>query len=216
MQEFLKGVNRALGVGIGYVPIAISFGALATRSGLSDTAAVFMSVWVYAGAAQFAALEGIRQNLSWLSIVLTMLLMNLRHMPMSLAINPVFNRFNRKQQLFLAHGLTDEAFALDVSDKPQSWHYYTGIHLFCWLSWILGTWIGCQLGQQIPAQWLQFALPSLFICLLTDNIKTWNQQTILTILTGIVLVIILQNIGTLGILVSILTVAAVATLQKSS
>jgi predicted branched-subunit amino acid permease len=85
MQDFLKGVNRALGVGVGYVPIAISFGALATRSGLSDTAAVVMSVWVYAGAAQFAALEGIRQNLSWLSIVLTMLLMNLRHIPMSLA-----------------------------------------------------------------------------------------------------------------------------------
>ncbi|MUL35943.1 AzlC family ABC transporter permease [Gloeocapsopsis dulcis] len=214
MQEFRTGCSRALGVGVGYVPIAISFGALATQSGLSDAAAVVMSVWVYAGAAQFAALEGIRQNLSWLSIVLTMLLMNLRHIPISLAINPIFNRFDRKQQLFLAHGLTDEAFALDVSDKPRSWHYYTGIHLFCWLSWILGTWIGCQLGQQIPAQWLQFALPSLFICLLIDNIKTWNQQIILTILTGVVLVLTLQNIGTLGILISILGVAALATLQN--
>lgn len=214
MQDFLKGINRALGVGAGYMPIAIGFGALAKQSGLADAASVAMSVWVYTGAAQFAALEGIRQNFSWLSVVVTMLLMNLRHIPMSLAISPIFSRFDRKQQLFLAHGLTDEAFALDVSDKPRSWHYYAGIHLFCWLSWILGTWVGTQVGQQIPAQWLQFALPSLFICLLVDSIKTWNQQTIVTILAGIVLVLTLQNIGTLGILLSILGVAAVATLQN--
>lgn len=210
MQEFLKGINRALGVGVGYVSIAISFGALATQSGLSDAAAVIMSVWVYAGAAQFAALEGIRQNLSWLSIVLTMLLMNLRHIPMSLAINQIFSRFDREQQLFLAHGLTDEAFALDVSDQPRSWRYYAGIHLFCWLSWILGTWLGCQLGQQIPPQWLQFALPSLFICLLIDSIRSWNQQLILILLAGVVLVLSLQYIGTLGILLAILGVSFIA------
>lgn len=214
MQEFLKGINRAIGVGAGYMPIAIGFGALAKQSELSDAAAVGMSVWVYAGAAQFAALEGIRQNLSWFSIVVTMLLMNLRHIPMSLAIKPIFSRFEGKQQLLLAHGLTDEAFALDVSDKPRSWHYYTGIHLFCWLSWIFGTWVGTHVGQQIPAQWLQFALPSLFLCLLIDSIKTWNQQTIITILTGIVLVLTLQNVGTLGILLSILGVATVATRQN--
>jgi len=99
-----------------------------------------MSVWVYAGAAQFAALEGIKQDLFWVSIVLTMLLINLRHIPMSLARERIFNRFGLGERLFLAHGLTDEAFALDITSKPRSHFYYFGIHTLCWLSWISGTW----------------------------------------------------------------------------
>ena len=44
MHEFLKGIHRALRVGIGYFPVAMSFGALATGVGLSVPAAVTMSV----------------------------------------------------------------------------------------------------------------------------------------------------------------------------
>ncbi len=47
MHEFLKGIHRALGVGVGYFPVAMSFGALATGIGVSTPAAVTMSIWVY-------------------------------------------------------------------------------------------------------------------------------------------------------------------------
>lgn len=210
MHDFFKGIYRALGVGIGYFSVAMSFGALATQVGLSMPAAVTMSIWVYAGAAQFAALEGVKQDLFWASIVLTMLLINLRHIPMSLASNRIFERFGRGQRLFLAHGLTDEAFALDISGKPRSQSYYIGIHSLCWLTWISGTWIGCQLGAKLPVQWLSFALPSLFICLLVDSIGDRPSREWLVVAIGVALVLVTQSWGTLGFLLSILGVAGVA------
>jgi 4-azaleucine resistance transporter AzlC len=218
MKEFFRGISRALGVGVGYLPIAMSFGAVSIQSGLSDTAAVGMSLWVYAGAAQFAALEGVRQNLSWLSIVLTMLLMNLRHIPMSLATKGIFSDFSRGQQLVLFHGLTDEAFALDLSDKPRgqsqpkaSLPYYVGIHLFCWASWVIGTWLGCKLGSLLPERWLQFALPSLFLYLLSDGMsRYWSRDVLVLLGVGIALVLATQQLGAFGVLMSIIGVAALA------
>ncbi|OWY67584.1 AzlC family protein [cyanobacterium TDX16] len=210
MQEFLKGIHRALGVGVGYFPVAMSFGALATGVGLSVPAAVTMSIWVYAGAAQFAALEGVKQDLFWMSIVLTMLLINLRHIPMSLASERIFNSFGLKQQLFLAHGLTDEAFALDITSKPRSHFYYFGIHILCWLSWISGTWLGCQIGAKLPVQWLSFALPSLFICLLVESIGDRLSREWLVVAIGVGLVLVTQDWGTWGFLLSILGVTCVA------
>lgn len=35
MDEFFQGIHRALGVGVGYFPVAMSFGALATGVGRS-------------------------------------------------------------------------------------------------------------------------------------------------------------------------------------
>lgn len=211
MKEFFKGITRALGVGFGYFPIAMSFGAVSIQSGLSDTAAVGMSLWVYAGASQFAALEGVRQNLSWFSIVLTMLLMNLRHIPMSLATKGIFGNFGWGNQLALFHGLTDEAFALDLSDEPRGLSYYAGIHLFCWASWVIGTWLGCQVGSQLPQRWLHFALPSLFLCLLSDGIsRRWSREVLIVLGVGIAFVLATQQLKAFGILVSIIGVSVVA------
>lgn len=220
MKEFKRGISRALGVAVGYLPIAMSFGAVSVQSGLSDGAAVSMSLWVYSGAAQFAALEGVRQNLSWLSIVLTMLLMGLRHIPMSLATKGIFGKFSRVQQLVLFHGLTDEAFALDLSDEPHgqsqsgaSFSYYAGIHLFCWASWVIGTWLGCQLGSQLPERWLHFALPSLFLCLLSDGMsRRWSRDTLVVLGVGTALVLVTQQLGSVGILLSIIGMSVLASL----
>ncbi|MDI9636303.1 AzlC family ABC transporter permease [Geitlerinema splendidum] len=105
MKEFLQGCSRALGIVAGFVPIAMSFGALAVQSGVSAAATVGMSIWIFAGASQFAAVEAFRQDLSGLSIVLTIFIINLRHIPMSLAAQKLYGKFNRWQQCLLAQGM---------------------------------------------------------------------------------------------------------------
>jgi len=198
---------------VGFLPTAISFGAIAVQAGVSNAGAIAMSVWVFAGASQFAAIEAIRQQLPWLSIVLTMLIINLRHVPMSLAASRVvYNRFPGGQRWLLAHGLVDETFALELSDKPHPFAYYLGMHLCCWASWVVGTWIGCQVGMQIPERWLQFALPSLFLYLLINAIQTIQGRAIWAVLAaGIALTFATAGLGSTGILLSILGVAVLAT-----
>lgn len=85
------------------------------------------------------------------------------------------------------------------------------MHLCCWAAWVIGTWLGCQLGVQIPAKWLSFALPGLFLCLLTNSVKSYGHWQILMVLAvGIALVLATKNLGSFGILLSIIGVAVVA------
>ena len=211
MQEFLKGMSRVLGVVAGFVPIAMSFGAVSIQAGLSQSATVGMSMWVFAGASQFAAIEGVRQHLSTLSIVLTMLVINLRHIPMSLAASKTYNRFSFSKQLLLFHGLIDETFALELSDELRPFSYYVGMHFCCWVSWVIGTWLGCQLGVIIPTKWLLFALPSLFISLLSNGVISYRNREIFIVLgVGIALVLATKQLGSFGLLLSIVGVSVVA------
>lgn len=211
MKDFLQGMSRALPVVAGFVPIAMSFGAVSMQAGLSQSATVGMSVWVLAGTAQFAAIEGVRQQLSGWSIVLTMLVINLRHIAMSLAVRKIYNRFSLAQKLLLFHGLIDETFVLELSDELRPFSYYLGMHFCCWAAWVIGTWLGCKIGVQIPAKWLLFALPSLFLSLLTNSvIKYRNQEILIVLAVGIVVVLVTRNMGSFGILLSIIGVAVVA------
>lgn len=211
MKDFLQGMSRALPIVAGFLPIAMSFGAVAVQTGLSQSATVGMSVWVLAGASQFAAIEGVRQQLSGWSIVLTMLVINLRHIPMSLAARKVYSRFSLAKQLLLFHGLIDETFALELSDELRPFSYYAGMHLSCWAAWVFGTWLGCKLGVQIPAKWLLFALPSLFLCLLSNSVISYRSREIFIVLAvGITLVLATESMGSLGLLLSIIGVSVVA------
>ncbi|MGB3136534.1 MAG: AzlC family ABC transporter permease [Nodosilinea sp.] len=219
--EFFSGVSRALGVVAGFLPIAMSYGAVSVQAGLSPLATVGMSVWVYAGASQFAAIEGIRQGLSGVSILLTMLIINLRHIPMSLSVHNVYKRFGRGQQWLLSHGLIDETFALEMTGQPRPFAHYLGMHMCCWVSWIAGSWLGCQVGMQLPEQWLRFALPGLFLCLLVDNLRSsagaaprdrWWPHIGIVLGVGVALVLVTQPFGSLGILLSIVAIAVLSSL----
>ena len=213
MNDFCRGGLRASGIVVGFLPTAISFGAIAVQAGVPNGGAIAMSVWVFAGASQFAAIEAIRQNLPWLSIVLTVLIINLRHIAMSLAAcRLVYNRFPRWQRWLLAHGLVDETFALELSEELRPFPYYLGMHIACWASWVAGTWIGCLVGMQIPDRWLQFALPSLFLYLLINAIQALQGRAIWPVLAaGIALTLATSRSGSMGVLVAILGVAVLAT-----
>lgn len=211
MKDFLRGMSRAVGIVAGFLPIAVSFGAIALQSGLSGFATLAMSIWIFAGASQFAALEAINQGLPWFSIVLTVWIINLRHIPMSFAIQKLYGRFSRVRQLILCHGLVDEAFALETSESPQPFSYYLGLHLACWVAWVGGTWLGGQFGQVVPERWLHFALPALFLCLLVNAVRgIWSRETVLVLGLGVALVLMTQPLGSVGILISILAIALIA------
>ncbi|HEY9625557.1 MAG TPA: AzlC family ABC transporter permease, partial [Crinalium sp.] len=214
MKDFVRGASRVLGVVVGFLPIAMSFGAVSVQAGISDAATVGMSVFVFAGAAQFAIVEAVRQHLPWFSIVLTALIINLRHIPMSLAaVHNLYNRFEWPKRWLLAQGLIDETFALEMSDQAEPFGYYLGMRFCCWMSWITGTWLGSQLGMQIPERWLQFALPGLFLCLLTSSVsQRWGRQVLVVLGIGIALVVATQAWGSTGTLLAIVGVAVAATL----
>jgi len=216
MKDVIRGVSRASGVVIGFLPIATSFGAIAVQAGVPPWETIGLSIGVYAGASQFAAIEAVRQGLPWVSIVLTIWVINLRHIPMSLAATrQIYSRFAWGYRWLLAHGLIDETFALEMSDTPQSLSYYLGMHLCCWASWVIGTWLGCQVGLVLPDRWLQFALPGLFLYLLIDILRHYQGHKVWIVVGfGILLVLATESLGSTGILLSIIGVAGTASLLR--
>jgi predicted branched-subunit amino acid permease len=114
-----------------------------------------MSVIVFAGAAQFAAVGYIASGLAWPGIVLLTALLNARHLLYSAALGPWFRPVPFTRRAVASHLLTDEAFALSIAHfrrlgRLDEWGYWIGAIVSTFIPWNLATLAGVVLGGQIP------------------------------------------------------------------
>jgi len=186
-KGFFYGLSQSLTIVIGYTPVAITFGILATQLGLTFGEAGLMSFFVYAGASQFIAIEMIHQGATPLMIGITTLIINIRHILMSLSIVPFFPERTLPWSLGLAQGLTDETFVLnskvlkEVVGEENRRRVMQGINLGAFSSWVIFTIIGGLIGKWLPVEFsgFQFALLALFIMLTTSSLSKKNYMTYL-------------------------------------
>src|SRR5262245_14753548 len=111
--------------GLGIVVSAVGFGfvyglAARTQAGFSPLDVMAMSVLVFAGAAQFAAIGYVAGGLPWLAIGVLTGLLNARHVLYSASLAPWFRGRSFGERALAAHVLTDQAFALSSARfRPQ-------------------------------------------------------------------------------------------------
>lgn len=193
MKWVLRGLIASLSIGAGYLPIAISFGLIATKSGLSPSAAILVSVAIFAGASQFVLVSLLISGASFLSALATVLLMNARHLFYGPALMRKFSMKEPRLPLFLmAVGLTDEVFAtsmakVDKINVESREFWYLGLQFGAYVAWVAGTMLGALSGayfEHLPkiAQYsLNFVLPALFLALLLDLVsRAWTMVVILS------------------------------------
>jgi len=185
-REFKAGAKAALPIVLGYLPVGMAFGVLARNAGLTTLEAGSMSLLVYAGASQFIAVEMISKGMVWFPIVLTTFLINLRHLLMSSTLSLYFNG-NRIQTLgLLSAQLTDESFAVAMSNTSKIEKrpgYLFGLQITSQFAWITGSVGGALFGGLIDHKGygIPFALPALFICLLLLQIRKVHHFYIMVI-----------------------------------
>ena len=136
------------GLGFGFV-----YGLAAREAGFSLIEATSMSVFVLAGAAQFAAVGLIANGASWPSIVFLTALLNARHLLYSAAMAPWLGSRPRLERAAMAHVLTDETFALTLAHFQRLGRvdvrgFWLAAGIDC-LSWPIATAIGVVAGQLI-------------------------------------------------------------------
>lgn len=171
-NEFLEGVADLAPVLVAVIPIGLLWGTLASAKGLSLLEAVLMSVVVFAGAAQFVAVEMWRDPAPILLLTFTAFIVNIRHVLMSASVSRHMDRIPRRFQPLLAYLLVDESWALTerrALRKPVTLAYYLGITLPMAFSWYLATAVGALLGRSLgdpAAIGLDFAFSALFISIL--------------------------------------------------
>ena len=180
-SEFWAGARDTLPLEVGAIPFGFIFGTLAVNSGFSPLGAMGLSLFVFAGSAQFigATLTGAGAAL-WV-IVFTTFIVNLRHALYSATLSPHMKHLPQKWLLPLGFWLTDETFVIAVQrynqdDKsPYKHWYHLGSAVIMYIGWNVCTLIGIVAGQTIPdlSKWgLDFALYVTFIGMLIPLIKT--------------------------------------------
>ena len=113
------GAAYGLPVQTALAPLAILFGALAIGQGMTPLEATVMSATVFAGAAQFVAIDLMGHAVPIWSIVVSVLAVNFRHLLYSAAITPVIHVLPWRVKVPMFFLLVDPAFAFIQENKHR-------------------------------------------------------------------------------------------------
>src|SRR5687767_5055694 len=86
-REFRDGMIEIVPVLVAGFPIGLLWGTLAADKGLSPLEAGLTSATLFAGAAQFVAIELWRDPAPWLLLTVTVLIVNVRHILMGASLS---------------------------------------------------------------------------------------------------------------------------------
>lgn len=178
--KFLKTVFlKTLPVMAGYVVLGMGFGILLKANGYGVFWALAMSVFIYAGSMQFVGISLIASGASLISVALTTLMVNARHLFYGLSMIERYQGAGRKKP-YLIHALTDETYSLVCADGAppgtDPHQYYFFVSLFDQLYWVAGSVTGSLLGAVLPfdTTGIDFSMTALFV---TVFIEQWLAGT---------------------------------------
>ena len=176
-----------LGLAVG--SFGVTFGVLANSAGLSAAKAVVMSLLVFTGASQFAAVGIANSGGDPISALGTALLLSARNCAYALAISQILPR-KGGSRLLAAQLVIDESAAMsNAQASPRDAReafWVTGLSVF--LFWNIGTLLGVFLGEVLgnPREWgLDAAFPAAFLALLLPHVS--ENDKLRTALLGAVI-----------------------------
>ena len=166
----------AMPIAIAVFVFGVSFGVLAIAAHLPAWSVVMMSVLVFAGSAQFAAVGVISAGGGILTAVLAGALLNLRYLATGIAAARSLPGKSWMRAL-LAQLVVDESYVLasaagERGRPDQRTLVLSGAVLYC--AWVVGTTLGAWIGPVVgdPKRvGLDAAFPALFTALLWPMLK---------------------------------------------
>jgi len=210
-KTFWDGARAEFPLLIGVFPFGMIYGALALNAGLSTLASQMMSSMVFAGSAQFITAKLVADSAPALVIILTIAVVNLRHMLYSASLAPYLKNLSLKWKVLLSYLLTDEAYAPSILKyeetgiKPFSHWFLLGAGFSLWFTWQVSTAFGIFLGAAIPENWpLDFALPLTFIAMVVPALKN-RPMVAAAVSAGLVAVLAYSLPFKLGLILAALT-----------
>jgi 4-azaleucine resistance transporter AzlC len=180
---FRDGLLATLPLAPGVIAFGLVYGVTAVQAGFTPLQAYLMSLMVHAGSSQFVAV-GMWNTSTGLAIILTTLIINLRHMLMGASIAPYVRHLPTRWKALLAMWMSDESYALSIAryQKGECSHlYFFGANLGIYLYWPLSGLIGALIGTTIsdPSKYgLDLIFPLAFIGLLSVFIDGWLPMVV--------------------------------------
>ena len=180
---FAESVLSALPFVLIVAPFGVLYGVVATASGLDLTQTMVFTTIVFAGAAQFTALQLMTENAPlWLSVAAA-LAVNLRMAMYSASLQPYFREASFRQRLMVALMLFDQSYAIGISrfegtaqplSTSEKFRYFTVAALIIVSSWLAASFFGAVFGATLLPDSLpiDFAMPIMFLAIVGPLLKT--------------------------------------------
>ncbi len=172
---------KTLPVMAGYIVLGTGFGILLKLNGYGLLWAIAMSVFIFAGSMQYVGISLIAGGASLISIALTTLMVNARHLFYGISMIGRYKGAGLKK-LYLMHALTDETYSLvctgDVPEGADPHLYYFLVSLFDQCYWVAGSAIGSLIGSVLPfdAAGIEFSMTALFVTVFVEQWLTTGEH----------------------------------------
>lgn len=166
-----QAAKLTLPVLCGYVFLGIAFGATLAQAGFGPAWALFISTCVYAGSLQFVMVPFLASGVSLVTVALTALMVNARHLFYGLSLIERFSKMGAMRP-YMIFSLSDETYSVYCGMSGQeSDGVMLRVGLYDQLYWIAGSLIGAVLVQQLPFDLtgIDFSMTALFVVICVER-----------------------------------------------
>lgn len=145
-SEFL----RLLPISLFVMAFGAAFGLASVQKGLEPLQSLLMSLTVFAGASQFAAVDMWGTEVSVLPLMAVVFAINSRHLLMGASLYPMLQHLPPAKRYGILLLLTDANWAVSAQDYQsgrRNLEVILGGGLAIWMAWLIGTWLGFTLAD---------------------------------------------------------------------
>lgn len=177
MQMKKSGLRQAfldtVPVMTGYLFLGFGFGILMEQNGYGFLWAGAMSLFIYAGSMQYAAVGLLTGGAGLVTAALTTLLVNARHLFYGISMVDAYKGVKGKPYLIFA--LTDETYSLvskpQVPEGMSVQAYCLAVSVLDQVYWVAGTILGSLVGALLPMELpgIEFVLTALFVTIFVEQ-----------------------------------------------
>lgn len=183
MTQLLKrALKDTVPVLTGYLVLGFGFGIIMKANGFGIALTAAMSLLIYAGSMQYAAIGLMTGGASLLTVGLTTLMVNARHLFYGISMLEKYRDVGKRKP-YLIFGLTDETYSLVCIDPvgiaPEARRdYYLLVTLLDQLYWVGGSVLGAVAGAvlQFNSEGIDFALTALFLVVFLEQWLTTEKH----------------------------------------
>jgi predicted branched-subunit amino acid permease len=167
--------------------LAVTFGSVAVDSGWGPAAPIVASIAVFSGSAQFTLVTALAGGTAWAAVVSASLI-NLRFLPMALAVAPAL-RGGRLRRALEGQSVVDGSWvAAHQGEGRFDRELLIGATLVQWPAWVVGTALGVVLSP--PADLthtlaLDVVFPAFFVVLLLEEMRASTRARVAGVLGGL-------------------------------
>lgn len=188
-KPFIKGLSHGIPICLGYFSVSFGFGILAVKSGLQAIDAILISLTNLTSAGQAAGVGIIAAAGTLLEMAITQFVINLRYSLMGLTLSQkLSDKFTTLHRLIASFGITDEIFAVAVSQKDKLVpSYMYGLIMISAAGWVGGTALGAVAGLALPASLtaaMGILLYGMFIAIIVPAAKKCRKDLIVILLAA--------------------------------